>query len=367
MNIKSLLIGSALATAGVTGAQAADAIVVPEPEPMEYVRVCDVYGAGFFYIPGTETCLKIGGYVRYQIDFAENDDGFRKFARGTLTVDARSETEYGTLGAFIEARGNYDSGGDLETDGVDGWTQAKDDSEVYNNGNFDLYQAYMSLGGLFIGKKVTLWDASLSGEFDYGGWDDSTHTIGYTFDAANGVYVAIALEEYDYNYDYTPNVVGKVGIAQGWGDIQLLAAYDATYEEWAAKIRAEFGLTDRVGLELLGTYASGESWYSTGYEWSAGAYLKFAATDKLSIGFGGQYFADSHGTFVNAAGDLEPQSADGGADDWALGAVIDYALVENFNTKIAINYVDGDTNDALEAAGEDVGNWEGFIRFERNF
>ena len=54
MNIKSLLLGSAAGMVAVSGAQAADAIVYAEPEPVEYVRVCDVYGAGFFYIPGTE-------------------------------------------------------------------------------------------------------------------------------------------------------------------------------------------------------------------------------------------------------------------------------------------------------------------------
>ncbi|MDG3580708.1 porin, partial [Rhizobium sp. YJ-22] len=53
MNIKSLLLGSAAALAAVSGAQAADAIVAAEPEPMEYVRVCDAYGTGYFYIPGT--------------------------------------------------------------------------------------------------------------------------------------------------------------------------------------------------------------------------------------------------------------------------------------------------------------------------
>ncbi|MDP3899349.1 MAG: porin, partial [Mesorhizobium sp.] len=67
MNIKSLLIGSAAALVAVTGARAADAVMAPEPEPVEYVRICDAYGAGFFYIPGTETCLKISGYVWYQI------------------------------------------------------------------------------------------------------------------------------------------------------------------------------------------------------------------------------------------------------------------------------------------------------------
>jgi hypothetical protein len=70
MNIKSLILGSAAALVAVTGARAADAIVViPDPEPVEYVRVCDVYGAGYFYIPGTETCLRISGYYRYEIRY----------------------------------------------------------------------------------------------------------------------------------------------------------------------------------------------------------------------------------------------------------------------------------------------------------
>jgi Porin subfamily len=55
MNVKSLLLGSAAAIVAVSGARAADAVVVAEPEPMEYVRVCDVYGSGFYYMPGTET------------------------------------------------------------------------------------------------------------------------------------------------------------------------------------------------------------------------------------------------------------------------------------------------------------------------
>ena len=58
MKLKALLLGSAAALIAVSGARAADAIVA-EPEPVEYVKVCDMYGAGFFYIPGTETCLSI--------------------------------------------------------------------------------------------------------------------------------------------------------------------------------------------------------------------------------------------------------------------------------------------------------------------
>ncbi len=76
MNIKSLLIGSVAALAAVSGARAADAVVAADPEPVEYVRVCDAYGSGFFYIPGTETCLKISGYVWYQIGASSFDNYF---------------------------------------------------------------------------------------------------------------------------------------------------------------------------------------------------------------------------------------------------------------------------------------------------
>ena len=42
------------------GAQAADLPV--KAKAVEYVRICSLYGAGFFYIPGTDTCIKLGGY-----------------------------------------------------------------------------------------------------------------------------------------------------------------------------------------------------------------------------------------------------------------------------------------------------------------
>ena len=47
MNIKSFLLGSAIAVVAISSARAADAVVVAEPEPVEYVRVCDVYELAF--------------------------------------------------------------------------------------------------------------------------------------------------------------------------------------------------------------------------------------------------------------------------------------------------------------------------------
>ncbi len=65
--VKSLILGSAAGLIAMSGAQAADLPV--KAKAVEYVRICSLYGAGFFYIPGTDTCIKLGGYVRIDTTF----------------------------------------------------------------------------------------------------------------------------------------------------------------------------------------------------------------------------------------------------------------------------------------------------------
>ena len=71
--VKSLLLGTAAGLLAVAGAQAADMPV--KAKPVEYVKVCSLYGSGFYYIPGTDTCLKIGGYVRVQTEWGAGSSG----------------------------------------------------------------------------------------------------------------------------------------------------------------------------------------------------------------------------------------------------------------------------------------------------
>ena len=61
--VRSLILGSAAALAGVAGANAAD-LPPRKVAAVEYVRVCSTYGEGFFFIPGTESCVRIGGRAR---------------------------------------------------------------------------------------------------------------------------------------------------------------------------------------------------------------------------------------------------------------------------------------------------------------
>lgn len=103
MKIKTfLLAGAAVLAAGVS-AQAADL----GAEPANYVKVCDAFGKGFYYAPGTDTCIKIGGYVRFEIRPLQLTGTIPaanvKFTtEAAVNVTASSITEYGPLIGYIQ-------------------------------------------------------------------------------------------------------------------------------------------------------------------------------------------------------------------------------------------------------------------------
>jgi hypothetical protein len=113
--VKSLLLGSAAGLVAVSAGQAADLPV--KAKPVEYVKVCSLYGAGFYYMPGTDICLKIGGYVRAETTYHSNGNftqgptsafitnrttnEFVMRARAYITADAREQTAWGTARAYV--------------------------------------------------------------------------------------------------------------------------------------------------------------------------------------------------------------------------------------------------------------------------
>ena len=99
MTMKSLLLGAAAGIAAIGAAQAAD-LPMTKAEPVEYVKVCSTFGPGFFYIPGTDTCLKIGGEIRadyraYGNTKHETRDVNRVAfqGEGRIWFDARTDTD----------------------------------------------------------------------------------------------------------------------------------------------------------------------------------------------------------------------------------------------------------------------------------
>ncbi len=123
--VKSLILGSAAGLIAMSGAQAADLPV--KAKAVEYVRICSLYGAGFYYIPGTDTCIKLGGYLRVETALNANSvyngayssvsgahnrlsNYYTARSREDLNIDTRTATEYGVVRTFFDATFSWTTG-----------------------------------------------------------------------------------------------------------------------------------------------------------------------------------------------------------------------------------------------------------------
>ncbi|MDP2118768.1 MAG: porin [Hoeflea sp.] len=366
MYIKSLLLGSAAALVAVSGARAADAIIAAEPEPVEYVRVCDAFGTGFFYIPGTETCLRIHGYVRYDIAggelFAHTSDKnagtaetYRKLARFSFRVSTASETEMGTLRTYVETRFNWG-----QTDTPAGYTNAS-----ANSLNF----AWIQLGGLRIGKDesfFTTWTGyagSVINDGNYGPFD--TNLISYTYNG--GAFRAgIALEQGDDNGiagawgidDYMPHVVAGVGYNAGMFDLSAVLGYDTRDNlpgvirgGWTGKIRANVTFNDAFSAFAMLMYGENESAYTT---WANGA----VTDETFSVIAGASYKATDKVT-LNAQVQWIDSNIAGRSDAWSVVGNMNYTVVPGLVVTPELVW-----NDTGAANGDQFG---AMLRVQRSF
>src|SRR5262249_47817510 len=85
-----LLLGSAAGLVAIAGAQGADLPL--KAKPVDYVKICSLYGVGFYYIPGTDMCIKIGGWVRAEYAYGDNGNFAWGTARRTTARGARAAT-----------------------------------------------------------------------------------------------------------------------------------------------------------------------------------------------------------------------------------------------------------------------------------
>ncbi|RCW85175.1 porin [Phyllobacterium bourgognense] len=344
MNIKSLLLGSAAALVAVSGARAADAVVVAEPEPVEYVRICDAYGAGFFYIPGTETCLKVSGYVR--ADIRGGDDAYTGVerdtydwrARAVTRFDARSETELGTLRSYAELRYNFNNGADKET--------------------VDLNQATIELGGFRVGaadSQFTSWTGYLGGvmsddviaEGSYG-----TNQISYTYSSDNGFSAFVGAEQGKGVYlidDYLPHILGGAKFKQGWGSVTGVVGYDSKAEEWAGKARLDVTVTEAISAWVMGGYKSNDvkDFYGTwNGDYAVWGGIAAKVTDKATVN--AQVGYEDEGTVAAALN-------------------VAYTLVPGFVITPEVNYTKFDEARQARTPGANEDAFQGIVRFQRNF
>ncbi|MGY4479561.1 porin [Bradyrhizobium sp. USDA 3364] len=278
MNLKSLILGSTAALVAVGGAQAADLPV--KAKAVEYVKVCSLYGPGFYYIPGTDTCIKLGGYVRADVVVNGNSvygpnvngasgannrftNGYTWRSREDLNIDTRTATEYGVVRTYFDAVFTWTS--DTYTGQGNGSTvySAIGSSPAPNNagagnvaaGSVGVYYAFIQFAGFTIGKAVSQFAAPWNGypgnNYDalVGGVNTTNGINQFTYTAqfGNGVSLALSAQDQvaymqagvnnlgvggaygssDYAGTIAPDFVASLKVDQAWGIFQAsVAAHD---------------------------------------------------------------------------------------------------------------------------------------------
>ena len=196
--VKSLLLGSAAGLVAVAGAQAADLPV--KAKPVEYVKICSLYGVGFYYIPGTDMCIKIGGWVRAEYAWGVNGSSVQTYGanaylnnratnnswwrvRGYITADARNQTEYGTVRGYIAV-------------GI-----STDDLGAGEQQTFNANRAFIQWAGFTFGRAASFYDFFAGAAVSYFGFypqsdtgDGGKDVLAYTAQFGNGLSASIAAE-----------------------------------------------------------------------------------------------------------------------------------------------------------------------------
>jgi len=308
--MKNILLGSVAGLAMVGSAAAADLPV--KAKAAEYVKICSTYGAGFYYIPGSDTCVKIGGYVTADTYFTDGDLTYRQnvggigasisgsgnetyfLTRGAITADARTQTEYGTLRSYIEMRATWGSAGGIANEFSN---DDLNDSSFYSNSAsnaFQLKYAYIQFAGFTFGRATSAFDF-WAGDYWYGIQpgdfysDVTTNLVSYTADFGNGFSATISAEDaYARESDFgsnlyfvpgitenqgVPDIVGNIAYEGTWGAAKVSAVYHDLLEVsdlvtsqdsagWAVLGGVRFDIAETTTLYVEGVYASGAVGYA---------------------------------------------------------------------------------------------------------
>lgn len=346
MRVRRFLLGILVSASFLAGTQATTvraADLSAEAEPITYVRVCDSFGNGFFYLPGGDTCLKISGRVRvearlngdrYKDDYynapwernydpnqqtrTENATQFR--ARGYLYLDARTNSEYGLVRAYTEMR-----------------FQTQDGSE-----SFKLVKAFVQFGNFTLGRATSFFDfftgAGMLAQQGAFASDEEVILFAYTA-PIESFYITgsienggsqrrvfaypSGLEKSDYENITWPDGVVSVGVNQGWGSAQIMAALHDNHGEEADKLAWALGAGVQVKA-LPKTVVSAQTAYTKGALSYTGAQkINDVLSDTVPLT---DFTEDKNGSISQS-------------DAWSIIAGVSHAFTSHFSANLDTSYV----------------------------
>jgi len=346
MKLKSLILGAAGLFA-VTGAQAAD--LPPAPEPVDYVRVCDAFGSGFFYIPGTDSCLRLRGRLRTEVRYRNQAEGqpvglqargglraaspFFMRARGYWGWDHRTNTDIGLVRAFFRGFFTKDSG-------TGGGTA------------FNLDYAFIQIGGLTLGFSDLVIEPVFGGyvlehSFSTGGYEEETVIAQYVYSFGNGFSVgAVILDEASGSFGTTLQVTGtgangQPAIAYGGNRIPAAGA-SITYDGSIGTFRLA-GLVRGIRPAAATAPDHGVGW-GIGFSGEIGVPIG----TNTSFGFNAQY-ADGAIAFLHydtnflPVGDFTVNAANGNistTSGWSVTAGLTTQIAAKTTFNLTAGYTD---------------------------
>ena len=318
---KSLLLASVAGFAAVASAQAAD-LPSKKAAPVEYVKVCPTYGPGFFYIPGSDVCLKIGGNVwgeiNYNMPYSKADAQLGTRTNMGISLDARQSTELGLVRAFVNNQVSYRIGNEASGSARNEGLAFYSNNEVAGATKATQFNVVgmLQVGGLTVGHMDSMFRvlAPVS-NIGLDSWHqpDLTNTVGYTFSLGNGLTITGALEDstitnregiwantnpnpltatsLTYGANRLPDYVGNISLAQSWGTIAASGAIHSINTSDRV-IGTEYGYAAQLGTKInLPMIAAGDYLFLNGiYSSGANAFsLRNTAGDRTAqntTGFG---------------------------------------------------------------------------------
>ncbi|HEX8786141.1 MAG TPA: porin, partial [Telluria sp.] len=320
---KNFLLGTAAGLVVVTAGQAAELPV--KAKPVAYVKVCTLYGAGFYYMPGTDMCIKIGGWTRAEVTdiangnlatgpFANNSNSrvtnnLTVRARGYITADAREETPYGVARAYI------DVGLSTSTVGADNASNT-----------FSSNRAFLQWAGFTAGLTRSFYDffnaavqnyrAGYLPQEDTGdaGWwlwaytaqlggglsatisaegRRTTQIIGQFggTDVGEGTLVAGVGSLGGYGGWNVPDIVGNIRIDQAWGSAQIMAAGHELNPLYYGTLQSSghpgdtFGFAVGAGAHLNTSFISPGDYIEGEFNYAQGAQQYLADSTRTNMQF----------------------------------------------------------------------------------
>jgi Porin subfamily len=241
-SLKTTALGLLASVAALSTASAADLPSKKKAAPVEYVKVCSTYGEGFFYVPGSQSCLRISGQVRadamigHKFVRADNLSWFS--VRGQVNLDHRTQTEYGLLRTYIRYEMTKASGAPTSA---------------------DLALAFVQFGGLTAGRVQSFYDF-YANELNFGtlrGSDQKINAFAYTVNLGAAT-ATLAVEDgterrtpgITYAGHAMPDVVANVRVDQAWGAVQLSGAVHQTRFATIAGGDTDYGYAVQLGTKL---------------------------------------------------------------------------------------------------------------------